>query len=206
MALRSVPDDMFSALRSLLAILAAFALVGASPAANTDGVRTFAVDNAQSDLSARVGFLGIGKRTAGFPEVSGTVRLDPAMPETLDLDVQIDASKLTAPDSLTLSRLKGEKFFWIEKYPQVRFVGKEMALTSPTTGTVDGQLTARGITRPVTLEVSFDKAPATLAPGEAITLSGTTRINRRDFGMKSYSVIVGKWVNIELRARLVPQG
>ncbi|NVE93425.1 YceI family protein [Altererythrobacter lutimaris] len=188
-------------LRALLLALFAALLVGASPAG-----QVYAVDNNASALNAKVGFLGIGRRTAGFPEVSGTVRLDKARPETIDLDVTIDARALTAPDDLTLSRLKGEKFFWVEKYPQVRFVGREMKLTSPKSGTVDGELTARGVTQPVTLEVIFDTAPADLVPGEAVTLSGTTRINRRAFGMTSYSLIVGKWVNIELRARLVPQG
>ncbi|XUU60590.1 YceI family protein [Erythrobacter sp. HA6-11] len=190
-----------TSLRALFLALFAAVLIGASPAG-----QVYSVDNTQSALNAKVGFLGLGRRTAGFPEVSGTVRLDKARPDTIDLDVTIDATALTAPDDLTLSRLKGEKFFWVEKYPQVRFVGREMKLTSQTSGTVDGELTARGVTQPVTLEVSFDRAPAELAPGQALTLSGTTRINRRAFGMTSYSLIVGKWVNIELRARLVPQG
>ena len=78
-------------------------------------------------------------------------------------------------------------------------------MTSPTQGSVDGDLTARGVTRPVTLDVSFDMPPAEAAPDDIIILTGTTRINRYDFGMKSYRLIVGKYVNIELRARMVPQ-
>ncbi len=188
-------------LRALFIGLFAVLLMGASPAG-----QVYAVDSAQSALNAKVGFFGIGKRSAGFPQVSGTVRLDRDRPDTIDLDVTIDATALTAPDDLTLSRLKGEKFFWVEKYPQVRFVGREMTLDTATSGSVQGELTARGVTQPVTLDVRFDKPPSELAPGEAVTLSGTTRINRREFGMTSYSIIVGKWVNIELRTRLVPQG
>lgn len=189
-----------TSLRAFLLTLLAVVLIGASPAG-----QVYAVDSAQSGLNAKVGFFGIGSKTAGFPQISGTLRLDRANSETIDLDVVIDAKALTAPDNLTLSRLKGEKFFWVEKYPEVRFVGREMKLATETTGIVDGELTARGVSQPVTLEVSFDKPPALLAEGEAITLSGKTRINRRDFGMKSYSIIVGKMVDIELRARLVPQ-
>ena len=119
--------------------------------------------------------------------------------------MSIDATALTAGDDLTLSRLKGERFFWVEKYPQVRFVGRQMKLKSPTEGTVQGELTARGVTRPVTLEVSFNQVPSEAAASDIITLTGTTRINRYDFGMNSYRLIVGKYVNIELTARMVPQ-
>ena len=187
--------------RAWLGCVLAAVLVGASPAG-----QVYSVDSAESALNARVGFLGIGRKTAGFPQVSGSIRLDRAEPEAIDLDVSIDARGLTASDALTRSRLKSEKFFWVQKYPQVRFVGRQMKLETSTTGSVKGELTARGVTQPVTLEVRFDKDPTKLSRGEAVTLSGSTRINRRDFGMKSYSLIVGKMVDIESRARLVPQG
>ncbi|MFZ9396524.1 MAG: YceI family protein [Erythrobacter sp.] len=186
--------------RSLLVLLAA-ALLGAA----TPGERLYTVDGGASSLSAKVPFLGIGSKSAGFPSVAGTIRLDSRRPQDIALDVTINARALTAPDRLTLNRLKSENFFWVERYPTVRFVGREMALTSPTSGTVKGELTARGVSRPVTLQVTFDRAPATALPGEAITLTGATKINRYDFGMKSYGLIVGKWVNIQLKARMVPQ-
>ena len=186
--------------RIMLALVVAFLLGATAPTG-----QIYAVDATASSLSAKVPFLGIGRKSAGFPEVSGTIRLDRQRPQDIALDVKIDARALTAGDNLTLSRLKGEKFFWVEKYPQVRFVGREMTLTSPTEGSVDGELTARGVTRPVTLEVTFDRPPAQALPGEAISLTGKTRINRYDFGMKSYRLIVGKYVEIELKARMVPQ-
>jgi polyisoprenoid-binding protein YceI len=186
--------------RIMLALVVALLLGAAAPTG-----QIYAVDATASSLSAKVPFLGIGRKSAGFPEVSGTIRLDRQRPQDIALDVKIDARALTAGDNLTLSRLKGERFFWVEKYPQVRFVGREMKLTSPTEGSVDGELTARGVTRPVTLDVTFDRPPAQALPGEAISLTGKTRINRYDFGMKSYRLIVGKYVEIELKARMVPQ-
>ncbi|KUO57309.1 MAG: hypothetical protein APF78_05200 [Sphingomonadales bacterium BRH_c3] len=186
--------------RNLLTLLAAI-LIGAA----TPGGEFYTVDTAASKLSAKVGFLGIGSKHAGFPSVSGTVRLDRARPQDIALDVSIDARALTAGDELTLKRLKGEKFFWVEKYPTVRFIGREMALDTPVSGKVTGDLTARGVTRQVTLAVSFDRPPGELKPGDPVTLTGETRINRYAFGMTSYRLIVGKWVNIQLRARMVPQ-
>lgn len=188
------------AVRNLLAPLMALLLCAATP-----GGQFYALDAAASNLSAKVGFLGIGSKSAGFPSVSGSVRLDRDRPQDIALDVTVDARAITAPDEVTLKRLRGERFFWVEKYPYVRFVGREMKLLTATSGTVKGELTARGVTRPVTLELTFDRPPGQALPGEAIMLTGETRIDRYAFGMKSYRVIVGKWVNIQLKARMVPQ-
>ena len=85
-------------------------------------------------------------------------------------------------------------------------MGREITMTNATQGTVEGDLTVRGVTKPVTLGVTFSKSPAEIAPREAITLTGKTRINRYEFAMTSYRLIVGKHVEIELTARMVPQG
>jgi polyisoprenoid-binding protein YceI len=185
----------------LLAPLAAAALVLAG---NGPASLSYAVDSAASSVSAKVAFLGLGSKTAGFPQMSGKVRLTPDRPDQIDLDVTLDARALTAPDKVTLGRLRGEKFFWVDRYPTVRFVGESMALTSDRKGTIQGELTARGVTRPVTLAVTFDKPPLSAGRGEAITLTGVTTIDRRRFGMTAYSLVVGKQVIITLKARMVP--
>ena len=182
-----------------LALAVAMVLGAATPSATG-----YVVDSSGSNVSARVAFLGIGSKTAGFPDLSGTARLSRGDPEQIDLDVKIDARTLTAPDRTTRERLKGEKFFWVERYPTVRFQGSRMVLKDGRSGTVQGSLTARGVTKPVTLAISFDTPPANAKPGTPITLSGETTINRFDFGMKSYSLVVGKKVTIKLKARLRP--
>jgi polyisoprenoid-binding protein YceI len=164
----------------------------------------YRVDPATSDVAAKVAFLGFGSRTANFPDVSGAVRLSPAAMDQIDLNVRIDARKLTASDKLTTDRLRGRNFFDVASHPTVSFTGKALTMTGATTGTVKGDLTARGVTRPVTLAVTFSAPPARATGREAIGLTGTTTINRRDFGMTAYSLIVGKQVMITIKARLVP--
>ncbi|MEP5938341.1 MAG: YceI family protein [Erythrobacter sp.] len=184
--------------QTAFALLAGLLLTGA-----TTAPQVYSLDPMDSSASAKVSFLGLGSKTAGFPNVSGTVRFDESMPDDVTLDLSIDARALTAGDGVTLRRLKSEKFFWVEKYPTVRFTGKQLEMTSPTKGTVTGQLTARGVSRQQTFAVSFDKPPLT-SVGEAINVVASTTINRRDYGMKSYSLIVGRNVNITLKARLAP--
>lgn len=186
-------------MRHVFAPFAAILLLATAPAATR-----YLVEAQASDVSAKVGFFGIASKTARFPDISGEVRLDRERPQDLAIDVTINARTLQAPDKVTLERLKGEKFFWVDKYPKVRFKGSKMELADEASGTVAGELTARGVTRPVTLAVSFDRPLGSVAPGEALKLTGTTTINRRDFGMTSYSLIVGKNVDITIKARMVP--
>ncbi|NBC88230.1 MAG: polyisoprenoid-binding protein, partial [Alphaproteobacteria bacterium] len=68
----------------------------------------------------------------------------------------------------------------------------------------EGVLTARGVSRPQTLTVTFDSPPGETV-GKPISFTGRTTIDRRDYGMKSYQLIVGNEVDIELRARMVPR-
>ena len=189
---------------TLLSLLAALFLalpgsLGAQGAAALD----YRLDANSSDVSARVPFFGLASKTARFPRMQGRVRIVPGAPERAVIDVTFDAIQIEAPDETTLRRLRGEKFFWVERYPTIRFVGRSLDMTSPTSGTVTGQLTARGVTRTETLQVTFDSDPTTAGSG-AITFTGEMEIDRRDYGMRSYQLIVGNTVDIRLRARMVP--
>lgn len=180
--------------------IAALLLVGAAQPPTLG----YHVDSAASAVAAKVSFLGIGSRTASFPAVSGAVRISPTAMDRIALDVAIDARQLKASDQLTTDRLKSKNFFDVANHPTVSFSGKALAMTGPTTGQVKGELTARGVTKPVTLAVSFSAPPERANGRESIGLTGTTTINRRDFGMTAYSLIVGKQVKITIRTRLAP--
>ncbi|MEQ5786971.1 YceI family protein [Erythrobacter sp. NFXS35] len=172
--------------------------------ANAGAPQRYTLDAGASNVSAKVPFFGIASKTARFPRMQGAVTIVPGAPERAVIDVTFDATAIEAPDEVTLSRLRGEKFFWVDKYPSVRFVGRSLKLTSPTRGTVTGELTARGVTRPQTLDVTFNADPLTQV-GKPVSFTGTTTIDRRQYGMKSYQLIVGNKVDITLKARMVPR-
>lgn len=185
-----------------LTLLPLLALLVVANAASVP--QRYTLDASASNVSAKVPFFGLASKTARFPRMQGAVTIVPGAPERAVIDVTFDATALEAPDSVTLARLRGEKFFWVEKYPTIRFVGRSLALSSPTRGTVAGELTARGVTRPAKLDVTFDTDPVAQA-GRPVSFTGTTTIDRRDFGMKSYQLIVGNKVDITLKARMVPR-
>ncbi|MEM6585004.1 MAG: YceI family protein [Pseudomonadota bacterium] len=175
---------------------------GSAPAVSSD--LRYTIDEAASSVAAKVSFFGLASKTARFPKMAGDVKIVPGKPEDARIDVTFDATALEAPDSVTLSRLRGEKFFWVEKYPAVRFVGEKLTLTSAKKGKVEGQLTARGVTNPATLAIEFDADPLKAGDGQPIRFTGKTTIDRREFGMKSYQLIVGNKVKITLSATMDP--
>jgi polyisoprenoid-binding protein YceI len=164
----------------------------------------YLLDANASNVSAQVPFFGLASKTARFPKMQGIVTIVPGAPERAVIDVSFDAAALEAPDRVTLERLRGEKFFWVEKYPSVTFVGRSLRMAGPTRGIVEGELTARGITRPQVLEVQFDRDPLA-EQGKPVSFTGKTTIDRRAYGMKSYPLIVGNKVDITLKARMVPR-
>jgi len=178
-------------------------LVLAVPVGAADGFVHYAIDSGSS-VSAKVGFLGLASKTAGFPKVSGWIQLAPARLQSINLSVRIDATSITAGDKVTLERLKGKDFFDVQHYPAVTYRGTAMRMTGERTAEILGEITARGITRPSTLQVTFAAPPARLSGREAVGIDGTTQIDRRQFGMTAYQFVVGNTVTIRLRARMVP--
>jgi polyisoprenoid-binding protein YceI len=183
----------------LVPLLALFALANTASAP-----QRYTLDASASNVSAKVPFFGLSSKTARFPRMEGAVTIVPGAPEKAVIDVTFDATAIQAPDSVTLARLRGDKFFWVEKYPTIRFMGRSLKLASATRGTVSGELTARGVTKPATLAVTFDADPVRNV-GKPISFTGTTTIDRRQFGMKSYQLIVGNKVDITLKARMLPR-
>jgi polyisoprenoid-binding protein YceI len=193
----------FRLLAAMLSVLLGMSQTAASREVMSGAPLRYTLDASASTLSAKVPFVGLASKTALFPRMEGAITIVPGAPERAVIDVTFDASAIEAPDKVTLERLRGDKFFWVEKYPKIRFVGRSLKLTSPTRGTVEGELTARGVTRPQTLTVTFDNDPLT-QQGKPVSFTGTTKIDRRDYGMKAYQLVVGNKVDIVLKARMVP--
>lgn len=182
----------------LAALLAAL-----TPAAALAGDLRYVIDRSASHVDAKVAFLGIASKTAKFPDMSGTFNLSFADLEALDMVVDIDARTLTTGDSQTKT-LQGKSFFDVAHHPTVRFVGRRLKMNGERTASVEGDITARGVTRPITLTVTFSVPPFSTGGTQPISIVGTGVIDRRKFGMTAYPFIIGSMVNVTIRARMVP--
>ena len=126
-----------------------------------------------------------------FKDVHGTLDFDPENPAATSIEVMIDARGLWSGVPARDDHLRSADFLDVENHPTITFRGKGVELVGANEGKLRGELTIRGVTRPVTLDVRYlgqwktpwwedgvDKGPKTRAGFVA-----TTRINRKDFGV-----------------------
>ena len=113
--------------------------------------------------------------------------------------VVVKTASLDTGGSMIEYMLKGERFFDVENFPEILFVSTEFAWTSETTGTLNGNLTLHGVTRPVTFKVTLlpvkDGDTDVKNAGKVLVKAGTT-IRRSEFGMDTLSRLVSD--NVEL--------
>lgn len=139
--------------------------------------------------------------TAG--EVTGTLIADPATPAKSTLDVTVDLTKVyTHVDKLT-GELRDD-VFKTAKFPTANFKITNISTTDNKTGTVTGDLTLRGITKPVTLNVTFNGGRAVTAPQpmHRLGFDASTTIKRSDFALTDFawSAFVGDEVTLLIEA------
>lgn len=175
-----------------------------APLAAQDDERRYVLDDANSAVDAQVAFLGFGHKTARFPDMAGRLQFSIGSYSDIAMTVDVDARTLTTGDSET-KRLRGKQFFDVANYPTVRFTGERMELTGERTAKVTGKVTARGVTRPVVLSVGFSIPPFETTGAEPLSIVARTTIDRRDFGMKAFPLIVGNKVAVTIHARMTPE-
>lgn len=160
--------------------------------------------HASADFSAR--HMMITTVRGGFRSVTGTIEYDPANPAASWVEAVIETASMTSTGvEQRDNHLKSPDFLDIENYPTITFKStKVIPVGDGTRAKVTGDLTIRGVTRPVTLDVEFLGQEKTPFGTTNIGFTGTTKINREDFGLtwnmalESGGWLVGKDINITL--------
>ncbi|CAN5147698.1 hypothetical protein BH10PSE13_BH10PSE13_26580 [soil metagenome] len=124
---------------------------------------TYATDPAHSLVGRRVNHMGFNDYFGQFGDVKGTLILDPAAPGKAKLDVTIPTASLTTVNPALTKHLSSADFFDVAKFPEARFVSTSVKVTG-TKAVVQGNLTIKGITKPITLNASFVGAGKALGP------------------------------------------
>jgi polyisoprenoid-binding protein YceI len=180
---------MKAASLALLASPAIAAAPAAKPAPQPQppaGVYT--MDKAHTSVSFRVSHLGFSRYTARFGTVDGKLKFDPAHPAAMSVEAKIDPQslQLNAPPAGFHAQLMGKEFFDAVKFPAITFRSTGVQLTGPHAAKVTGALTLHGVTKPVTLDVTYNGGyPANaMDPGGArIGFSAHGVLKRSAFGM-----------------------
>ena len=139
-----------------------------------------------------------------FSKMTGVIQFDPPDLTQLSVETEIEVRSLTTGHRERDEHLLSPDYFDVEKYPKIFFKSTRAEVTGVNRGRITGDLTIRGIRKPITLD--FDFFGPVKSPFSGITcvgFSATGKINRENYGMISNipmegGVVVGRDVQIHM--------
>ena len=179
------------------------------PQTNTDKRGQWTIDAGHSAATFSVRHMVIANVKGEFSGPAGTATFDPKDLSTLRVEATIDARTINTRNADRDKDLRGDLFFDVAKYPRITFTSRSATVEGPGKLKVLGDLTIRGVTRPVTLAVDGPTPEIKDIWGsQRIGATATTTIDRRDFGLvynrvlEGGGAVVGDQVSITLDIEL----
>jgi len=159
------------------------------PAAEALPAGEYTLDKPHASLTFTVSHMGFSHYTARFTSFDAHMTLDPAHPEKAQLTATIDpmSLELNAPPAGFHDQLTGKDWLDAKLTPQWTFKSTKVVKTGPKSAKVTGDFTMHGVTKPVTLDVTFNGGYRGLAgydPHARIGFSAHGVLKRSDFGVK----------------------
>ncbi len=145
----------------------------------------YVLDPAHASVNWSLSHSGLSFYTARFDDISGALDFNPDAPNTSRVDIRIDPKSVSTGDTEWDETLGTDgKYFDGNAHPEIRFVSTNSVKITETTGTVTGDLTLRGVTKPVTLNVTYNGAGKSFGhPGATLGFSAIGKMKRSDWGM-----------------------
>jgi polyisoprenoid-binding protein YceI len=201
-----------SVLFALTLLSSATAIAATKPVVVEAPSGTYAIDLTHASIIWKVSHFGLSKYPARFTKFDGTLEFDAAKPEKSKLTVNIDPTSVRTEypnkdkKDFDGELATGEDWFNSAGFPKITYVSKSIVRTGPAAANIIGDLTFLGVTKPVTLQATYNgsmkKNPFTGQPMLGFSASG--KLKRSDFGMAKYIPTVGDEVTLDIEAELAP--
>lgn len=189
---------MFNVRSLLSSLLLLVAASSALPAWSKDAA-SYRFDGVHSQVLFFVSHLGFSHGVGRVRLGPGSFRFDADEWSVADVDVVIELNTLDMGDAKWTETVLSKQFLDVEKYPQARFVSQSVEKTSANQGVVRGELTLRGKSQPLDLQITFNKAgrdPYSFK--DKVGFSATARLQRGDFDIDRYQGVVGEEVEFRI--------
>lgn len=191
-----------------IALLSLTVLLSAVPAL----AQTWQIDTAHSRAQFTVRHLGIADIRGDFGGVTGSVQFDGKDLSKAQVNATIDVNSITTRVAKRDEHLKTADFFDVAKHPTMTFVSTSIKPAAGGKYAMTGNLTLRGVTKPVTFELDAPAGPVKDHMG-TVKMGAAARgqINRKDFGVNYHQVLdngvlgVADIVHIQLDVELIQQ-
>ena len=136
---------------------------------------------------SRIGFVArhamVTKVRGSFNEFEGSGYLDVEDPANSRLELRIQAASIDTRNADRDAHLRSNDFLDMQQHPEITFVSTAVEQVDDEHYRVTGDLSIRGVTKPVTVDMEFTGAAVDPFGNQRIGLEGTTTINRKDFGV-----------------------
>ena len=177
-----------------LALLTVLAALTASAQAAPE---TYVIDNSQTVANFSISMLGVSNKPHKFEKASGKVVLDPAT-QTGSVEVDIDAASVNTGIAMLNNKMQSADFFDAANFPLIRFKSNNLTLNGDQIS-LTGDLTIKGVTKPVTLSVTrFKCSPISGLQGDTCIANASVTIKRSEFNMGKYRFLAGNDVALNL--------
>lgn len=173
---------------------------------NTDAARAkpgdYALDPDHASVIFGVDHLGFSTYYGRFNEISGRLSIDPAAPEAAEAAILIKAASVDTPSAALNDKLRAA--FGAEAHPDILFVSTRISRTGEATADIEGALTLRGRTGPVTLRARFHgSGRAPIINDERMGFDASAVIRRSDWGVDDWKGFVGDEVSLIISAEFI---
>ena len=185
------------------AVVAQAALTKA-PSEVTAGAYT--LDSDHGKITWSVSHLGFSTYTGQFVNVQAQLSLNTSTPSASTLTATIPLTEVASGNEALNHHLQTADFFDTANHPTATFVSRSVTVdpSDPNEATVVGDLTLRGVTKPVTMEVEFNQAGQTRG-GYKAGFDGEAKIKRSDFGITFGLPALGDEVELHIEGEFVKQ-
>lgn len=181
--------------KSLMAAVAALSFGTATPVLAEPVA--YDTDPGHTDILFFVSHFGYSNSFGSFEDFDIDLTFDQQNPEKSSLSVTVRPASVQTTVPKLDDHLRTPDFFNVEAHPEVTFVATDIAVTGDNTGTVTGDLTMLGVTKPIKLDVTFNKAAAhPINKRPAVGFSAVGTVKRTDFGMTTYAPAIGDEVKL----------
>jgi polyisoprenoid-binding protein YceI len=166
---------------------------------------TWQIDPNHTAAQFSVRHLGVSTVRGAFTKVSGSAQYDPSDPSKDALEVTIDANSVDTRVEMRDNDLRSARFLDVQKNPTITFHSKQAKAAGSGKLQITGDLTIKGVTKQVVLDVDGPTQPIKdpMGKGQRMGASATTKINRQDFGVSALPGAIGDEVTITIDTELI---
>lgn len=189
----------------LTQLAATITLAAALAAPAVAAPETYVLDSAHSFPRFSYNHFGYSTQVSRFNKTTGKIIYDKEA-KTASVDIVIDATSVDSGFPVFNEHLRGEDFFDTAKYPTATFKSTKVVFEGDKPSAIEGTLTIKGITKPVTLTVtSFHAMPHPMKKKDAIGANAFTTVKRSDFNAGKYAPNVGDEIRIDLGVEAIKE-